>query len=59
MLVFHLVSAMHFTHFCAQVAATYILVVFSGLQNRLYTHYAFSFHFSMFAIAVENLPVAA
>lgn len=57
--IFHLVCTFHFTHFCAKIATTNVLISFAWLNRRLDAYYAFSFHFSIAAITVEYLPVTA
>src|SRR5436189_4615660 len=57
--VFHLVGSFHFSHFCAKIAATDILITFTWFKDRLNTNNTFTFYFTMCAIAIEYLPVTS
>lgn len=57
--IFHLVGAMHSSHFCPEVAAAYILVFFTGRENRLYANNTFTFHLPCSSRAVKDVPVPA
>ena len=57
--IFHLVSTIHPAHFCAKIAAAHILVILPGLQRRLNANHTFAFHFTVAAVAVEDMPVPA
>jgi len=56
--VFHLVGTHHAAHFCAKIAATYILVFLARVERGLYAYNAFAVHLTVLAITVEYLPVA-
>ena len=57
--IFHYICTIHFTHFCAQVATTNILVLLPRVNLRLYANYAFPFYFPLSAITVKNIPMSA
>src|SRR5688572_15097341 len=59
MQVLHEVGTVHTSHFCMKVTTAYILILISRLNRWLHAHYSFSFHFSIAAIAVENVPMTA
>lgn len=57
--ILHQVGAVHAPHLGVQVATAHVLVLFSAVDDGLHPYHAFPLYFPVFAIAVEDVPVAA
>ena len=55
----HLVFALHAAHIGFKVTARNIFMALARLNNGLYAHYTFAFHFAVTIVGIEYMPVAA